>query len=239
MKTFQTMDCVFNEIILCNWVWHWDVKAMQKFRDFFPTPFAKQRFWFPHRNPNWDLEPTHNSPPLLCCPVLSWWAEDSTGKWPNMAWNSEPWTRGRIMEIQSVWNWKQVEPPGKVRISNEQPGVVNSLKLFSPIMSERERKNIPGKSISGNPGNGWKKTWISHRVLWKPPAEIQLHPVSGPHNLECVPPPLFTYIPTHPNCCATYSTDGIYIKSHQMYSSLVPTQPGLKPAREIGPPTGL
>ena len=89
MKTFQTMDCVFNEIILCNWVWHWDVKAMQKFRDFFPTPFAKQRFWFPHRNPNWDLEPTHNSPPLLCCPVLSWWAEDSTAKWPNMAWNSE------------------------------------------------------------------------------------------------------------------------------------------------------
>ena len=156
MKTFQTMDCVFNEIILCNWVWHWDVKAMQKFRDFFPTPFAKQRFWFPHRNPNWDLEPTHNSPPLLCCPVLSWWAEDSTGKWPNMAWNSEPWTRGRIMEIQSVWNWKQVEPPGKVRISNEQPGVINSLKLFSPIMSERERKNIPGKSISGNPGTGWK-----------------------------------------------------------------------------------
>ena len=69
-------------------------------------------------------------------------------------------------------------------------------------------------------------------VLWKPPAEIQLHPVSGPHNLERVPPPLFTYIPTHPNCYTTYSTRSIYIKSHQMYSSLVDTQPGLKQACE-------
>ena len=76
-------------------------------------------------------------------------------------------------------------------------------------------------------------------VLWKPPAEIQLHPVSGLHNLERVLPPLFTYISTHPSSYTTYSTrtSSIYIKSHQMYSSPVHTQPGLK--REIGPPTGL
>ena len=89
---------------------------------------------------------------LLSCVARCWVDELRTPRPSDQIWPGirKPWTRGRIMEIQSVWNWKQVEPPGKVRISNEQPGVVNSLKLFSPIMSEREKKY----------------SWEIH--LWKP-----------------------------------------------------------------------
>ena len=90
MKTFQTMDCVFNEIILCNWVWHWDVKAMQKVSSGTFSQHRCQNKYFDFLTEiQIETGPTHNPPPLLCCPVLSWWAEDSTAKWPNMAWNSE------------------------------------------------------------------------------------------------------------------------------------------------------
>ena len=197
-----------------------------------------QYFWLFWGKTKMFTFPKFRRPPttrIYCCPVLSWWAEDYTDKWPNMARrNSESGPRAELWRFRLFGIESRLEPEGKVRISNEPPGVVKNYshqwcqKRKYPFSRNRSRHSL------------WKnKLGFLLHVLWKPPAEIQLHPVSGLHNLERVLPPLFTYISTHPTCYTTYSTrtSGIYIKSHQMYSSPVHTQPGLK--REIGPPTGL
>ena len=238
MKTFQTMDCVFNEIILCNWVWHW--KQCKKFLPgLFPNIVVKTNILI--FSPKSKLRLGPPTIRLLSCVARCWVDELRTPRPSDQIWPGirKPWTRGRIMEIQSVWNWKQVEPPGKVRISNEQPGVVNSLKLFSPIMSEREKK-YSWEIHLWKPWD-WLKNKLGFPIMFfeKRPLRYNFTPYQDftiwnvfyhPH--LHIYPPAQAAIPH-----IARRTSGIYIKSHQMYSSPVHTQPGLK--REIGPPTGL
>ena len=145
MKTFQTMDCVFNEIILCNWVWHWDVKAMQKV----------QRFWFSHRNPNWDwAHPQFASSPMLPgAELMSWGLHGQVTKYGlefgNRGPGAELW-RFSLFGIESRLSLRE-----RFGLATSSPGW-STASNYSHQLCRRERKNIPGKSISGNPGTGWK-----------------------------------------------------------------------------------
>ena len=176
--------------------------------NFFPNKTISILGWFWARprclhfpNPIWAEKATH------CCPALSWWAE----KTPRTS--DQIWPGIRKVDLgpnygdSGCLELKAVRPAGKVRISNDLPGV---LKLFSPMMSEKKIFFFWEIILGILCGRLENKLGFLPRVLWKPPAEIQLHPVSGLHNLERVPPPLFTYIPTHPNCYTTYSTRRVF-----------------------------
>ena len=200
-----------NDVFKCAKLFTFEAAELTE-ENFFPNKTISILGWFWARprclhfpNPIWAEKATHNYASLL--PGAELMSEgDYTDKWPNMARNSESGPGAELWRFR-LFGIESRLAAGKVRISNDSPGVV---KLFSPMMSEKKFfffwGIIPGILC------GWMENKLGFlpRVLWKPPAEIQLHPVSGLHNLERVPPPLFTYIPTHPNCYTTYSTRRVF-----------------------------
>ena len=105
-----------------------------------------QYFWLFWGKTKMFTFPKFRRPPttrIYCCPVLSWWAEDYTDKWPNMARrNSESGPRAELWRFRLFGIESRLEPEGKVRISNEPPGVVKTI-----LTNDVRKENIHSREI--------------------------------------------------------------------------------------------
>ena len=143
MKTFQTMDCVFNEIILCNCVWHW-CESNAKSPWLFPNAVGKTKILIFSPKSKIEIGPTHNS-------VARCWVDElrtprtSDQIWPGIRKVDLGPNYGDsgCLELKAGWFGLATTCPGWPNFSHRQ-------------WSVGEENLISEKSFSAFSVDGWK-----------------------------------------------------------------------------------